>query len=318
FSEMHDAHTVVQARCLELKTELSNLKDKIQKDDHDVMETRSEADRTLVYRALDFQIIQLTKKVSVLQEQSELFRVENAKVKQHYKELYDIIKIARAKHIDQTTTLLTENENLKVQINEKLKCVAIDSVTPKVLALGVDSCTDASGSKPRRNTKKNKISPAKSVTKKTVEDHSRTNKSHLKKLNRVDSSISSNRTICKTCNKCFISANHDMCVIKYLNSMNAPSFTKIVVSKVKQVYKPKQVKKVWKATGIVLTTVGYHWKPTGRIFTLGEQCPLTRFTHPKVVPIKQPKNVSTSKSVITENLSHTSQKPLTRYQHRNK
>nr|GFA66756.1 hypothetical protein [Tanacetum cinerariifolium] len=37
FSEMHDAHTVVQTRCLELETELSKLKDKIQKDDHDVM-----------------------------------------------------------------------------------------------------------------------------------------------------------------------------------------------------------------------------------------------------------------------------------------
>nr|GEX61212.1 retrovirus-related Pol polyprotein from transposon TNT 1-94 [Tanacetum cinerariifolium] len=38
FSEMHDTHTVVQARCLELETELSKLKDKIQKYDHDVME----------------------------------------------------------------------------------------------------------------------------------------------------------------------------------------------------------------------------------------------------------------------------------------
>nr|GEW03056.1 hypothetical protein [Tanacetum cinerariifolium] len=46
-------------------------------------------------------------------------------------------------------------------------------------------------------------------------------------------------------------------------------------------------KKVWKATGTVLTTV---------------------------VPDKQPENVNTSKFVITENSSHTSQKPLTRYQ----
>nr|GEV95291.1 hypothetical protein [Tanacetum cinerariifolium] len=38
FSEMHDAHTVVQARCLELESELSKLKDKIKKDDHYVME----------------------------------------------------------------------------------------------------------------------------------------------------------------------------------------------------------------------------------------------------------------------------------------
>ncbi|GKD59084.1 hypothetical protein Tco_1296593 [Tanacetum coccineum] len=97
-------------------------------------ETHSEADHTLDFRALDFQIIQLTKKVTTLQEQNELFRAKNAKVKQHYKELYDSIKIMRAKHIEQTTALSTENENLKAQIHENLKCNTIDSVNPRVLA----------------------------------------------------------------------------------------------------------------------------------------------------------------------------------------
>ncbi|GKA65838.1 retrovirus-related pol polyprotein from transposon TNT 1-94 [Tanacetum coccineum] len=55
------------------------------------------------------------------------------------------------------------------------------------------------------------------------------------------------------------------------------------------------------------------WQPTGRKFTLGEQCPLTRITESKVVPAKQPESVSTSKIVITERLSNTSQKPLTRF-----
>ncbi|GJX66011.1 integrase, catalytic region, zinc finger, CCHC-type containing protein, partial [Tanacetum coccineum] len=59
------------------------------------------------------------------------------------------------------------------------------------------------------------------------------------------------------------------------------------------------------------------WRPTGRTFTLGEQCPLTRLTEPKVVPAKQTEHVSTSKSVITKKLGHTSQKPLTRYQRKN-
>ncbi|GJY38649.1 hypothetical protein Tco_0425013 [Tanacetum coccineum] len=86
--------------------------------------------------ALDFQITQLTKKVTVLQEQNELFRAKNAKIKQHYKELYDSIKITRAKHIKQTTNLLTKNENLKAQIHENLKCITMDSVKPRVLAPG--------------------------------------------------------------------------------------------------------------------------------------------------------------------------------------
>ncbi|GKA78258.1 hypothetical protein Tco_0784795, partial [Tanacetum coccineum] len=34
FTEMHDAHTSLKARCLELEVELSNLRDKIQKDNH--------------------------------------------------------------------------------------------------------------------------------------------------------------------------------------------------------------------------------------------------------------------------------------------
>ncbi|GJX73371.1 hypothetical protein Tco_0311966 [Tanacetum coccineum] len=165
FTEMHDAHTVVQARCLELEADLSKLHDKVQKDDHNELVkknsnfelpfkerttpskklrmqisqlkgTRSEADRTLDFRALDFQITQLTEIVTIHQEQNELFRAENAKIKQHYKELYDSIKITRAKHIKQTTTLLTENENLKAQIHENLKCITMDSVKPKVLAHG--------------------------------------------------------------------------------------------------------------------------------------------------------------------------------------
>ncbi|GJU32064.1 hypothetical protein Tco_1175653 [Tanacetum coccineum] len=68
--------------------------------DFDTVFTRSDADRTLDFRALDFHITQLTEKVTVLQEQNELFRTENEKVKQHYKELYDSIKITRAKHIE--------------------------------------------------------------------------------------------------------------------------------------------------------------------------------------------------------------------------
>ncbi|GJR15386.1 retrovirus-related pol polyprotein from transposon TNT 1-94 [Tanacetum coccineum] len=165
---------------------------------------------------------------------------------------------------------------------------------PMLPSTGVNSCTDASGSQHRSNTKKNRILSAKSVNKKKVEEHPRTNKSSLKPTNRVDSSISSKRTVinsnshsdCQTCNKCLISTNHDVCVVNYFHFVNASPSVKIVVHKVKQVWKPKQVKQVWKATGKVLTNVGYQWRPIGRIFTLGEQCPLTRLTKSKVVPAK--------------------------------
>ncbi|GJU18048.1 hypothetical protein Tco_1146014 [Tanacetum coccineum] len=101
FFEMHDSYTVEQARCLELEAKLSKLKHKIQKDDHKKM---------------------------------TLFRAENEKVKQHYKELYDSIKITRAKTIEKTTSLLTKNEKLKAQLKGKMQCVIIPTVKPKVLA----------------------------------------------------------------------------------------------------------------------------------------------------------------------------------------
>ncbi|GKA45151.1 integrase, catalytic region, zinc finger, CCHC-type containing protein [Tanacetum coccineum] len=79
-----------------------------------------------------------------------------------------------------------------------------------------------------------------------------------------------------------------------------------------------KVKQVWKATGKLFANVGYQWKPTGKKFTLGEHCPLTRFTKSKVVPLQQPEHVSSSEIVITERFSNTTQKPLTRYKRRNK
>nr|GEY27379.1 integrase, catalytic region, zinc finger, CCHC-type, peptidase aspartic, catalytic [Tanacetum cinerariifolium] len=59
----------------QLKTQISYLQ-----------ETRGEAYRTLDFRALDSQITQLTEKFIVLQEQNDLFRAENEKIKHHYKE----------------------------------------------------------------------------------------------------------------------------------------------------------------------------------------------------------------------------------------
>ncbi|GJW16221.1 hypothetical protein Tco_0020354 [Tanacetum coccineum] len=186
FSDMHDAYTAAQKRIAELEAENTNLKNKIQNDDHDEMikhfsklevehlnlqlkyqhlkecfgnkksETssdapafesvfvigqlqeklqgrgntirelkekiyrlqakHSDADPILDFKALDSQNKALTIKVNALQDLNERFRVENEKVKHHYKELYDSIKLTRAKTIENTTFLLAEIENLKAQI----------------------------------------------------------------------------------------------------------------------------------------------------------------------------------------------------------
>ncbi|GJT25736.1 integrase, catalytic region, zinc finger, CCHC-type containing protein [Tanacetum coccineum] len=157
---------------------------------------------------------------------------------------------------------------------------------PRIPSTGVKGASVASRSKPRSNTKKDKTLPAKSALKQ-VKAHSRMNKSHEKHKNRVDSSISYKRTIinsnsntsCKTCNKCLIFVNHDQCVVRSEMCVKQSSATKV--------WRVKQVKQVWKATGKLFTTIGHQWRPTGRILPLGDHWPLTRNTLPKVLPTKQ-------------------------------
>nr|GEV38473.1 integrase, catalytic region, zinc finger, CCHC-type, peptidase aspartic, catalytic [Tanacetum cinerariifolium] len=99
-----------------------------------LQETRNDINRTLKVRTVDSQITQLTEKVTVLQAQYDSFRAKNDKIKQHYKELYDSIKITCAKHIEQVTALTTENVNLKAQILDTVNSFSKDHVKPKVLA----------------------------------------------------------------------------------------------------------------------------------------------------------------------------------------
>ncbi|GJR89571.1 hypothetical protein Tco_0213582 [Tanacetum coccineum] len=77
------------------------------------------------------------KDVTALIEQNECVRVELEKVKQHYKELYDSIKITRVYSREQISTMLNEIEILKAQLKRKVSCVTSDSVKPKVLAPGM-------------------------------------------------------------------------------------------------------------------------------------------------------------------------------------
>ncbi|GJW52528.1 hypothetical protein Tco_0096613 [Tanacetum coccineum] len=67
----------------------------------------------------------------------QMNKVELEKVKQHYKELYDSIKITRVHTREKTSTMLNEIESLKAQLKSKVSCVTIDSIKPKVLAPGI-------------------------------------------------------------------------------------------------------------------------------------------------------------------------------------
>ncbi|GKF28571.1 hypothetical protein Tco_0094913, partial [Tanacetum coccineum] len=99
-------------------------------------------------------------------------------------------------------------------------------------------------------------------------------------------------SICVICNKCLFDANHDMCLVDFVNDVNVRSKSKS---------KRNKNSKVWKPTSKVFTDVGYKWKPTGRFFTIvGNSCPLTRITPKKIVHLKEttPKSAETPKPDI--------------------
>ncbi|GJX17008.1 hypothetical protein Tco_0217840 [Tanacetum coccineum] len=68
--------------------------------------------------------IELEYSVAKLLTQNEHLNKENETLKKHYKDLYDSIKLTRVKTIEQTTSLITQNANLKAQIQEKVFAIA--------------------------------------------------------------------------------------------------------------------------------------------------------------------------------------------------
>ncbi|GKF43187.1 hypothetical protein Tco_0129739, partial [Tanacetum coccineum] len=166
-----------------------------------------------------------------------------------------------------------------------------DSNKPLLTSTGVKPTTSASGSKPSGNTKNKRITqPPSSNHKNKVKDHSRKVKSGLNKMNSVSEPVSNalvkhsmrNTKFESTyaiCNKCLFDANHDMCIIDYVNDVNVRSKSNSTRNK---------MRKVWKPTGEVFTEIRYSWKPTGRNFTIiGNRCPLTRINSNKIVPPKE-------------------------------
>ncbi|GKF06535.1 hypothetical protein Tco_0037203 [Tanacetum coccineum] len=120
---------------------------------------------------------------------------------------------------------------------------------------GVKLSTSASGSQPSCNTKKDKILQTPSSTQKNkVESHTRKVKSSLKNKDYVvepkgtahvqHSKLNANFELnCVKCNGCMLSDNHDLCVLDFINNVNAHTKSKSVKKNAKR--------KVWKQTGKV-------------------------------------------------------------------
>ncbi|GKF23930.1 hypothetical protein Tco_0076252, partial [Tanacetum coccineum] len=94
--------------------------------------------------------------------------------------------VTRKKQVTFNDKLGTSSSN--TQKHEEHQKVQHSNI-PVIPSTWVNTSTEASGSKPRSNTKKNRILPAKRENKKEVEVRPRTNKSVWTKVNPVDSNI---------------------------------------------------------------------------------------------------------------------------------
>ncbi|GJS12149.1 hypothetical protein Tco_0368945 [Tanacetum coccineum] len=104
------------------------------------------------------------------------------------------VHLAYLKHLKEsvkTIRKIVEEAKVERPLDKSLASAFLTQNTLRNL----NSCIDASESQPKSNTKKNRILPAKSVNMKKLEEHPRTIKSSMKTTNRVDSSISSKRTV---------------------------------------------------------------------------------------------------------------------------
>ncbi|GKA80501.1 integrase, catalytic region, zinc finger, CCHC-type containing protein, partial [Tanacetum coccineum] len=191
-------------------------------------------------------------------------------------------------------------------INNDLKCFFRLLHNGFQSNIGVKPSTSASGSQPLGNIKKDKIQQTPSSTQRNkVEAHLRKVKSSLKNKDYVvepkgtthvqHSKLNANSKLkCIKCNGCMLSDNHDLCVLDFINNVNARVKSKSS--------KKNSKRKVWKPTGNVFINIGYIWRPTGRTFTIvGNACPLTRITTTTEVPLRKPTalNNETPKPVVT-------------------
>ncbi|GJV91615.1 retrovirus-related pol polyprotein from transposon TNT 1-94, partial [Tanacetum coccineum] len=178
---------------------------------------------------------------------------ENEHLKQTYKQLYDSIKPTRIRSKEQCDDLINqvniksaEISDLNASLQEKalaittlkdelrkLKGKALVTIMFIKPPLGVKQSTSASGSQPSGNTKKDKIQQTQSrILKNKVEAHPRKVKSSLKNKDHVvepkgtapvqHSKLNANSDLkCVKCNGCMLSDNHDLCVLDFINNVNA-------------------------------------------------------------------------------------------------
>ncbi|GJW27495.1 hypothetical protein Tco_0044370 [Tanacetum coccineum] len=183
---------------------------------------------------------------------------------------------------------------------------------PMLSSTGVKPSTSASGSQPSGNTKKDKNRETPSSTQKNkVEAHPRKVESSLKNKDCVvkpkgtahmqHSKLNANSELkCVKCNGCMLSDNHDLCVLDFINNVNARNKSKSV--------KQSSKRKVWKLTGKVITTTTE--VPLRKPTALENETPkpVVTLVYSRK-PRKSKTNVPVSKSKVLKSVSANKKEP---------
>ncbi|GJT21797.1 retrovirus-related pol polyprotein from transposon TNT 1-94 [Tanacetum coccineum] len=230
---------------------------------------------------------------------------ENEHLKQTYKQLYDSIKPARIRSKEQCDDLInqvslksTEISDLNASLQEKVLMLKID-VEPITLKLLNNRTAHSAYIKHTQEEVAVLRDLVEHVKANYPLDHPLDSTCSVVKpkgtANVQHSKLNVNsKSLCVKCNGCMLSDNHDLCVLDFINNVNARNKSKSV--------KINSKRKVWKPTGKVFTNIGYIWRPTGQTFTIvGTAFPLTRITTTAEVPSRKPTalKIDTPKPVTT-------------------
>nr|GEV82620.1 retrovirus-related Pol polyprotein from transposon TNT 1-94 [Tanacetum cinerariifolium] len=217
FSNMHEALNAAQKRIAKLKSKNSNLQNKIQNDDHDVMAQRIENHKSncITMPAVKSKVLapgRYAIDVEPIPTRIRNNREVHLDYLKHLKEsvetLREIVEEAKVERpLDRSLVsacLYTKHSQKLLEyvigtypkdFNQRDKKHTMHQTNkPTIPSARVKSVTADSGSKPKSNTKKDRTLPAKSDMQK-VEVYPRNNKSSVQRKNRVDSSISYKRTV---------------------------------------------------------------------------------------------------------------------------
>nr|GEU37842.1 hypothetical protein [Tanacetum cinerariifolium] len=233
---------------------------------------------------------------------------ENEHLKQTYKQLYNSFKSTRNRSKEQCDDLINqvnlksvEISDLNASLQEKVlvitalndalrklkgKTLADDVVTSQSIVSEMLN-VDVEPSNPRllnnrlAHSDYLKHTHEEAVILREIVEQGKS-KNHLNAYLDYHSKLNVNSKLkCVTCNGCMFSDNHDLCVLDFINNMNARVKSKSV--------KKSSKRKVWKPIEKVFSNIRYIWRPTGRTFTiLGNMFPLIRITTTAEVPLRRP------------------------------